>query len=225
MKRIVFISDTHNLHEHVQLPKGDILIHAGDFTGQGQQHEVFSFFRWLTEQSNAFEHVIFIAGNHELSFERRGSWLQTSLEELPANVHYLEDSEIVIDGIKFYGSPWQPEFYNWAFNLPRGKALAEKWALIPNDTDVLITHGPPNGICDYTLRDLIGTGCVDLLDRVLSIRPKIHVFGHIHEAYGYKEFNGTTFINASTMRTLSYSVNNDPVVVDYGINYVDFVTE
>ena len=224
MKRIVFISDTHNYHKYVQLPKGEILVHAGDISGQGKPEEVGPFFDWLEEKSKEFEHIIFIAGNHDMSFEYKHPWLQSWLSKLPANVHYLEDSEIVIDGIKFYGSPWQPEFFDWAFNLPRGKELANKWAQIPKDTDVLITHGPPYGICDYTLRDNIHVGCADLLDRVFLIQPKIHVFGHIHEGYGYKVLNGTTFINASTCN-LRYSPDNDPVCVDYGKDSVDFVTD
>ena len=224
MKRIVFISDTHNHHKYVELPKGDILIHAGDFSGRGLPEEVGPFFDWLEVQAKQFEHVIFIAGNHDRSFEYKHPWTVQWTKWLPKNIHYLEDSEIVIDGIKFYGSPWQPEFHNWAFNLPRGEALANKWALIPNDTDVLITHSPPSGMCDYTVRDNLFAGCVDLLAKVLVVKPKIHVFGHIHEGYGYKMFNDTTFINASTC-TLRYEPTNPPVVVDYGTESVDFVTE
>lgn len=212
--KLVLISDTHTMHRNLELPKGDILIHAGDFTGRGKLEEVESFFNWLKEKSNKYKHIIFIAGNHDMCFEYKLTWLQDWLSKLPTNVHYLEDSEVVIDGIKFYGSPWQPEFHNWAFNLPRGKRLADKWSLIPADTDVLITHGPPLYILDYTFRDLINVGCKDLYEKVISIKPKLHVFGHIHEGYGYKEHNDIMFINASSC-TLNYYPDNAPVEIYY----------
>jgi Icc-related predicted phosphoesterase len=221
-RRIVLISDTHNKHKQLELPEGDILIHAGDFSGVGRDSEVKNFFKWLTIQSEKFEHVLFIAGNHELSFEVKPAWLESLLEKLPNNVHYLEDSGIVIDGMKFYGSPWQPEFYNWAFNLRRGLELSEKWSLIPEDTDVLITHGPPKHMCDYMPWDLTNIGCQDLFERVMKVRPKLHVFGHIHVGYGYKEYDGMLFVNASSC-TEQYELLNKPVVVEYKDNRFDFV--
>lgn len=222
MTKIVFISDTHNYHDKVKLPKGDILVHAGDFSGVGHPAEVFNFFSWLSMQSLKFKHIVFIAGNHDKSFEYKSSWVLKALEQLPENVHYLEDSEVIIDGIKFYGSPWQPEFFNWAFNLPRGKELAEKWAMIPDDTDILITHGPPATILDYTVRDNINVGCVDLLNRINDVKPKINVFGHIHEGYGYRDINDTLFINASTC-TLSYNPTNLPVIIKYSKEEIKFI--
>lgn len=222
MTKIVFISDTHNYHDEVKLPEGDILIHSGDFSGRGHPAEVFNFFSWLSIQSLKFKHIVFIAGNHDKSFEYKSPWVLKALEQLPTNVHYLEDSEIIIDGIKFYGSPWQPEFFNWAFNLPRGQAIEEKWDMIPQDTDILITHGPPMYMLDYTLRDMINVGCLDLYNKVLQVKPKIHVFGHIHEGYGYKEVDNTLFINASTC-TLLYRPINLPIVVKYSKKKIKFI--
>ena len=209
---LVLISDTHTMHEQVTLPKGDVLVHAGDFTGRGKPHEVEDFFGWLERQAKEFKHIVFIAGNHDMSFEYKHPWTVDMIKSLSENIHYLEDSEIIIDGVKFYGSPWQPEFFNWAFNLPRGKALAEKWELIPNDTDILITHGPPMNILDYTSRDMWNVGCLDLYNKVLNIKPKLHIFGHIHEGYGIKEQDGITFINASTC-TLGYNPTNKPIQI------------
>jgi predicted phosphodiesterase len=103
-KKIVMVSDTHNKHNQIVLPEGNILVHSGDFSGMGKQSEVKNFFKWITKQSEIFEHVIFIAGNHELSFEDKASWVDGLIEGLPKNVHYLEDSELVIDGVKFYGT-------------------------------------------------------------------------------------------------------------------------
>ena len=221
-KKIVLISDTHNKHNKIVLPEGNILVHSGDFSGMGKQSEVKSFFKWITKQSEIFEHIIFIAGNHELSFEDKSSWVDELIEGLPKNVHYLEDGEVVIDGIKFYGTPYQPEFYNWAFNLKRGVECAEKWALIPEDTDVLLSHGPPKYMCDYMPWDLINIGCTDLLERVMFVRPKLHVFGHIHCGYGYKEYEGILFVNASTCNE-AYEPVNKPVVVEYKEGKFDFV--
>jgi Icc-related predicted phosphoesterase len=212
--KLVLISDTHTMHEDLVLPQGDILIHSGDFTGRGKPHEVEEFFGWLERQSKNFKHIVFIAGNHELSFDYKSTWVVDAIKSLPTNVHYLEDSEIIIDDIKFYGSPWQPEFFDWAFNLPRGKKLEEKWEMIPNDTDVLITHGPPMYILDYTLRDMINVGCLALYNKVIQIKPKLHVFGHIHEGYGIKEQDGTTFANASSA-TARYELINKPIEIKY----------
>jgi len=99
---------------------------------------------------------------------------------------YLENSGVEIDGVKFWGSPWQPEFFNWAFNLPRGRRLAEIWALIPDDTEVLITHTPPYGILDR-VDSGEHVGCEDLRRALQRVKPKVHVFGHIHEDRGVVE--------------------------------------
>jgi Icc-related predicted phosphoesterase len=222
MTKIVFISDTHNHHSKITLPEGDILIHAGDFSGRGLPEEVGPFFDWIEEQAQIFKHVIFIAGNHDMSFERKSHWVVRWLKILPTNIHYLEDSEVIIDGVKFYGSPWQPEFHNWGFNLPRGKELAEKWEMIPVDTDILITHTPPQNILDYTVMDMINVGCADLYLKVNQIKPKIHVFGHIHEGYGYKDINDTLYLNASTCN-LRYQPVNSPIVVDFSKENIKFI--
>lgn len=212
--KLVLISDTHTMHEDVYLPPGDILIHAGDFTNRGSKSNVDDFFGWLERRSKEYAHIIFIAGNHDMSFEFKPDWFDDTINSLPSNVHYLEDSEIIIGSIKFYGSPWQPEFHNWAFNLPRGKELADKWAMIPNDTDVLITHGPPLYLLDYTIRDGFNVGCKDLYERVLKVKPKLHVFGHIHEGYGVTRHFDTEFVNAS-VNTALYNPINPPILVDY----------
>jgi predicted phosphodiesterase len=222
MTKIVFISDTHNYHDEVKLPEGDILVHSGDFSGRGLPEEVGPFFDWIEEQAQIFKHVVFIAGNHDMSFERKSHWVVRWLSKLPTNIHYLEDSEVIIDDIKFYGTPWQPEFHNWGFNLPRGKELAEKWAMIPGDTDILITHGPPATILDYTMRDNTNVGCVDLLHKVKEIKPKINVFGHIHEGYGYRNIHDVMFLNASTCN-LRYQPINPPIVVDFSKEGIEFI--
>jgi hypothetical protein len=120
---------------------------------------------------------------------------------------------VELDGVKIYGSPWQPEFYNWAFNLPRGEKLAEKWSKIPEGLDILVTHGPAHGMVDHTI-DGLNVGCEDLFNRILEVKPKIHVCGHIHWAYGQKSFHGTEYLNASVLNE-RYQYQNKPIVMEY----------
>jgi len=219
---MTFISDTHGKHEHLTskgmgniLGSGDVLVHAGDVSNVGKVHEIKDFLDWFSNTD--FTHKIFIAGNHDFGFEL----VHDIAPEYKENgVHYLYDSEVVIDGVKFYGSPWQPEFYDWAFNLPRGEKLAEKWALISDDTDILITHGPAAGMLDWVPNG-IQVGCQDLFHRVMKVQPKIHVCGHIHYAYGQKNFNGVEFLNASVLNE-RYRYENKPIVIDFDVETKKF---
>lgn len=191
MPTIVCVSDTHGAHDITVVPDGDILLHAGDLTRHGLLDEVDAFDAWLGRLPHP--HKVVIAGNHDWCFERTPAEARRRL----TNAVYLEDEAVVIGGLKVYGSPWQPRFFDWAFNLDRGPELAAKWALIPADTDVLVTHGPPDGILDLTRRWL-RVGDADLLARVREVRPKLHVFGHIHEAAGVYRSGSTLFVNAAT---------------------------
>ncbi len=203
---IVAISDTHGLHESLDIPQGDVLIHAGDLTRHGSLDDVIEFNDFLGTLPH--RHKIVIAGNHDLCFENH----RKACEDLLANCIYLQDQEIIIDGVKFYGSPWQPWFYDWAFNLERGPEIQANWDLIPVNTDVLITHGPPYGIRDLTARGE-KTGCHDLLEVVGIIKPGVHIFGHIHEGHGIITNGETTFINASSCDHL-YQLVNSPLVFE-----------
>jgi len=214
-KKIVFISDTHNKHKHLTsnaygniLGSGDILVHAGDCTSMGHKHEITQFLEWFS--NTEFEHKIFIAGNHDFGFEEQTDITQ---EYKNLGITYLFDNNVTIDGIKFYGSPWQPEFHGWAFNLPRGEELASKWEKIPNDVDILITHGPAYGILDYAP---IGghVGCEELYRKIVEVKPKIHVCGHIHDSYGQKSMGGIEFLNASVLND-RYEYAHKPIVVEY----------
>jgi Icc-related predicted phosphoesterase len=192
MLTLVLMSDTHGLHDEVTVPPGDILLHAGDFTEVGGFEEVERFNDFLGRLPHP--HKIIIAGNHDMCFEDEPE----RARRLITNAIYLQDQAVEVEGIKFYGSPWQPWFFDWAFNLPRGIDLERKWAMIPENTDVLITHGPPHGIGDANwLGEKVG--CQDLRERLRQVRPRLHVFGHIHEARGMWEIDATTFVNASTV--------------------------
>jgi Icc-related predicted phosphoesterase len=204
--RITFISDTHTKHRYCEddLPGGDLLIHAGDFMNSGySEREAFEFLEWIDKQR--YDKKVFIAGNHDRLFEIDKVKKYELLKQFP-NLIYLEDELFGLynldtdKSVKIYGSPWQPEFYNWAFNLPRnGEEMKARWNAIPEDTDILITHGPPHGYLDIPGGQSIHVGCEMLRERVDEIKPKIHVFGHIHGSAGYY-FNGHThFINASIL--------------------------
>jgi len=206
--KIVTISDTHAMERSLVVPEGDVLIHAGDFSGRGSLSDLEDFLEWYNDLPH--KHKILIAGNHDWCFAdvRREEAIAMTSQVCT----YLEDSSVTIDGVKFYGSPWQPEFYDWAFQLPRGPDLAEIWAKIETDTDVLITHGPPHKILDFCPGGHVGDE--DLLAAVLKLpQLKYHIFGHIHEGYGIEKFLDVTYINASNC-TGKYVPSNQPIVFD-----------
>lgn len=207
--KIVFISDTHSYHRQLALPEGDIIIHAGDLTKQGAEAEVLDFLKWF-EQVN-FRHKIFIAGNHDFFFEKTSA--ATIEQLLPPSIIYLNDSGVTIEGIKIWGSPIQPWFFDWAFNRQRGADINRHWELIPTDTDILVTHGPPFGILDQTSRGE-AVGCTDLLRKIKNTQIKMHAFGHIHEAYGISLVDGVQYINASVVN-LRYQMTNKPIVLSF----------
>lgn len=232
------MSDSHSLHDRLVFNLQDfindkdenVLIHSGDCTNMGTDEEIKDFLRWFCDLE-MFDKKIFIAGNHDFGFENINK-IPYHSNQIPEvvkmldpkvlekhNVVYLEDNSYVFNSvtlkrkIKFYGSPWQPEFFNWAFNLPiNGNELKSKWKQIPKDTDVLITHGPPFGLLDLT-PDFISVGCSLLRDRIFDVQPLLHNFGHIHNSYGETFHNGTYFVNSSVCDE-KYVPKNKPIVVD-----------
>jgi len=215
--QLTFISDTHGKHAELNKilePGGDVLIHCGDISNVGTVDEIGAFVRWFAclEQ---FKHKIFIAGNHDFGFENTNPATENiilSILEAYPNVTYLENSETIIDGIKFYGSPWTLEFNYWAFNANL-EQLKDIWADIPEDTDVLITHGPVKGVLDKTLEG-ISAGDPELLQALKRVHPLIHAFGHIHEAYGTSTSNnGIVSVNASSLNQY-YHFTNEPIIIN-----------
>jgi len=191
--RIVAVADTHTFEADLgPLPDGDIFVHAGDIVRAGTLEELEGPARWIRDLPH--KHKIVVAGNHDWCFLRDR---EAACAMLGPQVHYLQDSGCVIEGIQFWGAPWQPSFGGWAFNLDRGEALAAKWKQIPGDCDVLITHGPPHGIGDRSGMSA-RAGCEDLLAAVALVRPLAHMFGHIHQDGGVTERDGTTFANVTT---------------------------
>lgn len=214
------ISDTHEKHEDVIVPDGDVLIHAGDFSMMGEPKRIYNFAEWFTALPH--KHKILIAGNHDLSLdpEHAGSnngivtaILQVALEEM--GIIYLNEDSATIDGRTFYGSPYTRSYGNWAFMEPEYK-LAKRYEKMPK-VDVLITHGPPLGFLDPSynrqLKCMENVGERALRDRVLELKPKIHVFGHIHSGYGKFEYEGIKFFNAAVCNE-RYVVTNKPWEVE-----------
>jgi predicted phosphodiesterase len=228
-KRLTFISDTHNKHKFLDgfLPGGDILLCAGDISSRGYTHELEDFFEWY-DGINNYDHKIFISGNHDFGFQDNPDKIKGLLTGYKT-IDYLQDEYMGIqDGdepeLKIWGSPWQPEFHNWAFNLPRGEKIKEKWDLIPNDVDILITHGPAFGKLDYVSYNRINVGCEELLKKIEEVKPKLHISGHIHEGFGYI-FNGEThFFNAAVLND-RYEFRNKPMTIDWDseTNTIEFV--
>ncbi len=223
MKRITFISDTHNKHKQItsHLPGGDILIHSGDISTMGYPREIKDFCKWFNG-IEGYTHKIFIAGNHDWGFINHIDKVNDILEKYD-DITYLQDDLYLAgqdetdynDMIKIYGSPWQPEFYNWAFNLPRnGWELWQKWSDIPVDTDILITHGPAYGFVDKVIGRPENLGCELLAERIKTIKPKIHVCGHIHSGRGIIFNDGTLYINASVLDE-QYNYTKKPFTIDF----------
>lgn len=206
MKKIVIISDTHK-RSPMDLPKGDILIHAGDFDIR-DEFELNYIINWFN--SLDFENIVFIGGNHDLYLEQL---FKAEIEPIvPKNIYYLCNTEITIEGIKIWGSPYSPAFsQGWAFNGFIDD-LRKIWDNIPSDIDIVITHCPPFGINDQV--NGISQGCPALRDRIKEIKPKYLIHGHIHEGYGVYQDENTVYINASLMDGFQSMVNK-PIVIDY----------
>lgn len=210
--KIALISDTHLRHRNypIDVPAADMVIHSGDACIEGTAKEVRQFFDWFGKLPH--RHKVFVAGNHDWLFEKDNK-LARSL--VPAGVTYLQDELVEIEGIKIYGAPWQPEFCEWAFNLKRGFPLRKKWEAIPAGIDILVTHGPPMGILDWSSFGDENAGCEDLRRELLRVKPKLHVFGHIHGDYGTLTWANTLFVNAALCNE-AYVASNPPILVDLG---------
>jgi predicted phosphohydrolase len=200
--RLVALADTHTFHDELAVPDGDVLVHAGDLCRGGELDELEGTLTWL--KALPHRHKIVVAGNHDWAFVNEPA----AARALLGDIVYLEDAETTLGGLRFWGSPWQPAYNDWAFNLPRGAALREKWALIPNGIDVLITHGPPAGFGDGGGMKQ-RSGCEDLRARVVQLAPLVHLFGHIHQDGGLWTEGATTYANVTT-----WECERSPTVID-----------
>lgn len=216
MPKIVCISDTHSYHREIKIPDADIIICAGDITFKGELDVIEDFADWMGNLP--IKHKITIFGNHSIGTED-GYKRPFAIQALKnAGIHYLEDSGTIIEGLNIWGSPVQPFFNNWEWNRQRGADIKKHWDLIPDNTNILITHGPPKGILDLTPGNFYhngeNVGCEDLLNRINELKElKLSVFGHIHSGAGTLIQNGITFVNACCC-TEQYQPTNPPIVID-----------
>jgi Icc-related predicted phosphoesterase len=212
--KIVAISDTHEQHFSLKIPKCDLLIVAGDFTYKGDFFAVRDFLYGFLQHQPA-TNVIVTPGNHELTLEDRNSDIAKFIEDFcKANhVNYLIDSEVTINNMKVWGSPYTPYFGGWAFNVERDQ-IQKHWDKIPLDTEILVLHGPPYGILDTT-REGNKVGCEALTNTIKQKLKnlKICIFGHIHEAYGQIEIDGIKYYNVSICDR-SYKPVNPVTVIE-----------
>ena len=220
MYRITAISDTHGKHKQLDgfLPGGDILIHAGDISSMGYNEEITDFCKWFDGIDN-YTLKVFIAGNHDYGFQQRVEEAMQIVNSYKT-IEYLQDDWVGfqkddLKEIRIWGSPWQPEFHSWAFNLPRnGRELELKWNTIPKNTDILITHGPAWGYVDMVRGEYQHLGCEKLIERISVLNTPIHICGHIHSGYGQQTNGDTTFINASVLNE-RYIFTQRPTTFDY----------
>lgn len=217
MLTVVCISDTHGKHRSLDLSThpGDVLVFAGDWT-RGRDlgfSETEDFLQWLSEQP--YKHKICIAGNHDVQVEAQQNYFKIIILPSYPDVIYLQDSSITIDGINFYGSPYSNEFFNWAF-MEDELALAKRWQQIPDNTDVLITHGPAYGShdlvkCSYEKDPHVGSQSLTHRKRALQHTLKSHISGHIHEAYGTSK--GSCLNVCPCVLNEQYKLVNDPITI------------
>ena len=215
--RIACVSDTHGKLKLSDFTEADLLIVAGDYcpnfhgVDEAQLQLQWIQERWLPLLKEApYTHKIVIAGNHDWVHEK----LPAFKEYEQSGITYLQDSGVKVDGLNIYGTPWQPWFYDWAFNFPPdddGSIAQKVWELIPNDTDILITHGPPYRVLDRCADGRL-VGCPYLANRVKTIKPKLHVFGHIHESYGSVKIDDTIYVNAALCNLAYKPVNKVQIV-------------
>lgn len=208
----------HNQYEKLDMPDGDLLIVSGDIEVSDRLSQLIRFVNWLKTLN--YKKIIVIGGNHDFFIQDNYAICKELFDE--NEIIYLENTGIEIDGIKFWGSPITPTYGDWAFMHDRGKRIKRYWDMIPEDTQVLITHGPPYGILDRTDEGVLA-GCVDLLNRVEEVKPLYNIFGHIHEGHGTDERfwyenmkdtgKKTTFINASVLDS-RYRLKHQPTVIE-----------
>lgn len=208
--KICCVTDMHGYLP--QIPECDLLLIGGDIVPTTMHDPSMSAIwmesnlrYWVNELAKRMK-VIAVAGNHDFIFQEQP-------EDVPEmDWTYLQDEGTEFEGLKIWGTPWQPYFYDWAFNLYEPD-LVKKWALIPNDTDILLLHGPPHGYGDFSEYGNVHTGSPGLLEKILEIKPKLAVAGHIHSGYGRYNIGDTIFVNASHVNE-KYKPQNKPVVVE-----------
>jgi Icc-related predicted phosphoesterase len=204
--RVVCISDTHELHRELNVPPGDLLLHAGDFTFFGRDKQaILDFNEWLGELPHP--HKVITCGNHEYAFETN-----SGLRKLITNATLLLNESTTVGRVRVWGSPLTPHFHG-AFGKSNAAERAQVYDSIPNDSDIVITHGPPFGILDSAEEYPGPSGDSELRRAILRVKPILHVFGHAHGGYGVLQTRNTCFVNAA-LCDLDGSLNKRPIMVE-----------
>lgn len=217
--KVTVIGCTHGRHRQFNLPATQVLVHTGDFSRRGDESDANDFLTWFESQPH--EHKLFVCGNHDrISFTQPDTFARL-LARCAPSCHYLHERAIEVAGLKWYGGNWTPLFNNWYWMSPRGPAMAAHWAKIPDDTQMLVTHGPPMGHLDLIMPAFGETrdfhqGCEELRDtidtRLKSL--KAHCFSHLHyEGNTTKVANGVTYVNAAVVDD-GYSIRGKVQVID-----------
>lgn len=223
--KLIFISDTHTKEGYVDIPEGDIIFHCGDISTRGYSHEIRDFGEWFADLPHKYK--VMIPGNHDFLFEREPEKARSIIEEC-GDIHLLIDQGIEIEGLKIWGSPITPWFWDWAFNRARNtlnginqgdnidNGIKKHWDLIPSEVDVLLTHGPPHGagFLGTVLREREDVGCEDLAQAIRERKIGLNAFGHIHEGYGIVETEETIFVNCSIL-DIRYDPVNKPIQFEW----------
>jgi len=206
--KIVAVSDTHTDYAKLIVPDGDVFVHAGDID-LNNMRDAIRFNKWLGTLPHKYK--IIVGGNHDKWLEQTNYHLKI---DILRDCIYLENKGIEIEGVKFWGSPMTPMFNDWHFMANRGEDIRRYWDMIPSDTDVIITHGPPKRILDATPRGIWFdyVGCDELLARIQQIKPKVHISGHIHFSHGTEQHGDTRFYNVSVMNE-EYEIVNEPTQI------------
>lgn len=216
--RICAISDVHCKWNKTVIPECDLLISAGDYSFLGEPHVVKDFHKWLDKQPA--KHIISLQGNHEKGVEKNFELSKQIATDACPRVHFIEEGLVEIEGIKIWLSAIQPFFCNWAYNRYPGEDIQKHWDRIPS-CDIVVTHGPCHGLLDgipeFDMRKgemvIRHVGCPQLLEKLLEMKPKVHISGHIHEGWGEIHHSGIHFINASICDE-NYNATNKPIVFE-----------
>ena len=211
--KLVCLSDTHLKYSKLKVPDGDVLIHAGDWSVYGNWVELIRFLMWLKDQPH--KRKIVIGGNHDMKLGRSDQELKDLF--MLAGATFLEDSKTTIGNLQVWGFPWQTDLPRWEYHINH-ETFYDKLEMIPKGTDILISHVPPLGILDvipptsrFGPEDGLGSG--QLLNKVIKLKPKYHIFGHIHESHGILVKDGTTFVNAAICDD-DYKHAYEPIVLE-----------
>lgn len=219
--KIICVSDTHTLYDRIKIDPCDILISAGDYSFRGEPYIVREFHEWMNRQPA--KHKISVQGNHEKLVESAFAYSKDIAEKACPGVHFIDEGLVEVEGLRLWCSAITPFFCNWAWNRYPGDDIQKHWDRIPTDgtIDIIVTHGPVYGILDSLMQfngkiceyEEVHLGCPQLLKKVLEVKPKAHIGGHIHPGYGTIVQDGIRFVNAALCDD-SYRLVNKPIIFE-----------